>query len=148
MARTPLFAAVAALSLFACDADEEIAGDLRSHDHGHGHGHGHHVGHPGHAGHHGIPGRIGKKKDQPIYPSKDWKTGAPEDHCLSREVVAGLTSDAAETTSSCLAVYHDGLLVGDWYWNGFVAKTPIPDVWSVTKACTSSVIGIAQAEGM
>lgn len=138
MVRNALFAAIAAVSLLACDADQEFAGDLRSH----GHHHGHHHEHPG------IPGKIGGKKPQPIYPGKDWKVGAPKDHCLSSEGLAAMAAVAEQTNSTCLVVIHDGVLVGDWYWDGFSPNTPIPDVWSVTKSFTSAGIGIAQAEGL
>ena len=39
---------------------------------------------------------------------------------------------AEQPKSSCLVVIRDGVLVGDWYWDGSSADSPVPDVWSVT----------------
>lgn len=55
---------------------------------------------------------------------------------------------AEQAKSSCLVVIRDGVLVGDWYWDGYSADTPVPDVWSVTKSFTSAALGIARAEGL
>jgi CubicO group peptidase (beta-lactamase class C family) len=83
-----------------------------------------------------------------IYPGQEWQIGTPEDHCLSSEGLAEMAAIAEQTNSACLVVIHDGVLVGDWYWDGFSADAPLPDVWSVTKSMTSAAIGIAQAEGL
>lgn len=135
MARNSLFATLATFALFACDAEEHQATtELRSHHHGH-------PGHPGHGGH------VGHKPDY-IFPDQEWQIGTPEDHCLSSEGLADLAAVAEQTKSTCLVVIHDGVLVGDWYWDGYGADTRLPNVWSATKSVTNAVIGIAQAEGL
>ena len=45
-----------------------------------------------------------------------------------------------------MAVVKDGQVVQDTYWNGSDATTP-HEVFSVTKSITSTLVGIAQAEG-
>lgn len=146
MARSSLFVTIATLSLFtlfACDAvDEEVATDFRSGHRGHHGNHGNHANHANHGGH-DILGHTTH-----IYPGQEWQIGAPEDHCLSSEGLAEMATIAEQTKSTCLVVIHDGVLVGDWYWDGYSADTPLPDVWSVTKSMTSAAIGIAQAEGL
>src|SRR5690606_35971257 len=43
---------------------------------------------------------------------------------------------------------HEGVLVGEWYWNGYDAETDQPNVFSVTKSVSSALIGIAEAQGL
>ena len=52
----------------------------------------------------------------------------------------------ADQKSDCMAVVKDGQVVQDTYWNGGDATTP-HEVFSVTKSITSTLVGIAQAEG-
>ncbi|HVI02267.1 MAG TPA: serine hydrolase [Enhygromyxa sp.] len=139
MARNSLFATLATLALFACDAaEEDLDTELRSH---------HHVHHAHHGHHHGHGGHVGPKVDY-IFPAEEWQIGTPEQHCLSSEGLAELAAIAEQTKSTCLVVIHDGVLVGDWYWDGYSAETPLPNVWSATKSVTNAVIGIAQSEGL
>ncbi|MFO7562358.1 MAG: serine hydrolase domain-containing protein [Enhygromyxa sp.] len=42
---------------------------------------------------------------------------------------------------------HDGVLVGEWYWDGFNRDADVANVFSVTKSITSTLVGIAEAEG-
>lgn len=89
----------------------------------------------------------GKGKPEHIYPDADWVTEDPEDHGLSAEGLRELASVAEQMDTSCLVIIHDGVLVGEWYWNGFDRETDVVNVWSVTKSITSSLVGIAQEEG-
>lgn len=135
MARNSLFATLATLALFACDAaNDEVEADFRGHQHDHRGNHGNHASVDSHQKH--------------IFPGQEWQIGTPEQHCLSSEGLAEVAAVAEQTKSACLVVIHDGVLVGDWYWDGFSAETPLPDVWSVTKSMTSAAVGIAQAEGL
>jgi CubicO group peptidase (beta-lactamase class C family) len=86
--------------------------------------------------------------EQPIYPDPDWQTGAPEDHGLSSEGLAELAAVAAGFDSNCLVIVHEGVLVGEWYWNGYGPETDQPNVFSVTKSVSSALIGIAEAQGL
>lgn len=144
MAHHPLFACLAAFTLLACDAEE--SSDLDNADHGDGiessilRGHPHHV-HPPHPGH--RPNHRCRTK-----PDWDWKVAAPEQHGLSSAGLAQVAQVAEATNTTCMVVIADGELVGEWYWDGFDASTPIPDLWSVTKSVTSLAVGIAEAEGL
>jgi CubicO group peptidase (beta-lactamase class C family) len=82
-----------------------------------------------------------------IYPDRDWKIGAPERHGLSAEGLETLASVAGNYKTSCMVVIHDGVLVGEWYWDGFTRDTDVANVFSVTKSITSTLVGIAEAEG-
>jgi CubicO group peptidase (beta-lactamase class C family) len=54
-------------------------------------------------------------------------------------------ADASD--SSCLMVIHDGVLIGEWYWDGFDRDTHVVNAFSSTKSVSSVLVGIAQEEG-
>jgi len=81
--------------------------------------------------------------DEIIYPDPEWQPGAPEDHGLSSEGLAAMATVAEKMDSNCLVVTQGGVLVGEWYWNGFDANKDQENVYSVTKSITSALVGIA-----
>lgn len=82
-----------------------------------------------------------------IYPEPDWMTGVPEDHGMSSEGLAAMATVAEGFDSNCLVVTQGGVLVGEWYWNGFAPETDQANVYSVSKSITSALVGIAVEEG-
>ena len=61
-------------------------------------------------------------------------------------LLAEAASWAGEQGSNCLVVIKDGVIVGEWYWNGWDANhTQI--VYSVTKSITGALVGIAHQRG-
>lgn len=82
------------------------------------------------------------------YPVPDWQVGSPEQHGLSSEGLAEMAQLAEGLDSKCLVVIHDGVLVGEWYWDGYGANIDVPDVFSITKSITSALIGRADFEGL
>ena len=84
----------------------------------------------------------------PPFGGVDWEMDEPEEHGLSSEGLDDLATLAEGLNSSCLLVLHDGVLVGEWYWNGYDADTSIPDVFSITKSITSALVGIADYQGV
>lgn len=87
-------------------------------------------------------------EEEPIYPDPDWQTGIPEDHGLSSAGLAELADVAESFDSNCMVIVHEGVLVGEWYWNGYGPETDQPNVFSVTKSVTSALVGIAEAQGL
>ncbi|MFO7561545.1 MAG: serine hydrolase [Enhygromyxa sp.] len=87
------------------------------------------------------------KPHQHVYPDPDWATAAPEQHGLTTEGLSQLAAVAEQLDSSCLMVIHDGVVVGEWYWDGFDRSKNVTNVFSVTKSITSTLVGIAQADG-
>lgn len=85
--------------------------------------------------------------DEPIYPEPDWQTAPPEDHGLSSEGLAAMAAVAEGFDSNCLVVTQGGVLVGEWYWNGFEPDTDQANVYSVSKSITSALVGIAVEQG-
>lgn len=138
MGRNSLFVMLAALPFFACDSASEVDVEFRAND--------------GQANK-AKKAKNGKKAKRPkkakrTYPGLDWQLGVPEAHGLSSEGLANMAAIAGQHDTSCLVVVRDGVIVGEWYWDGYDANTPIADVWSVTKSVTSAAIGVADAEGL
>jgi CubicO group peptidase (beta-lactamase class C family) len=92
-------------------------------------------------------GTVSGKMDS-HYPVPDWQIGTPEQHGLSSEGLAEMAELAGEFDSKCLVVIHDGVLVGEWYWDGYDADTDVPDVYSITKSVASALFGIADSRGL
>jgi CubicO group peptidase (beta-lactamase class C family) len=87
------------------------------------------------------------KKDI-VYPVPEWDTEQPEDHGLSSAGLAEMAELADQLDSKCMVVIHDGVLVGEWYWDGYDADTDVPDVFSITKSITSALFGVAEHKGL
>lgn len=87
-----------------------------------------------------------KKNKQ--YPDPEWEHGLPEDHGLSTEGLEAMAELADQLDSKCLVVIHDGVMVGEWYWDGYDANTDVPDVFSITKSVTSAIFGVAESRGL
>jgi CubicO group peptidase (beta-lactamase class C family) len=82
------------------------------------------------------------------YPVPDWEVGSPEEHGLSAEGLAEMADLADALDSKCLLIIHDGVLIGEWYWDGYDANSDVPDVLSITKSITSALFGIAEFQGL
>lgn len=70
----------------------------------------------------------------------------PETLGFDAEVLTRLAEDAEAAGSTCLLVARDGVVAGEWYWNDGGPDQP-QEVFSVTKSVTSTLVGIAQADG-
>jgi CubicO group peptidase (beta-lactamase class C family) len=84
---------------------------------------------------------------EPVYPDPDWDQEPPEDHGLDPIALAEFAEFVGDNNSDCLVVVHAGVIVGQWYWNGFTPDTDAANVYSVTKSITSALVGIAQERG-
>jgi CubicO group peptidase (beta-lactamase class C family) len=73
-------------------------------------------------------------------------SAAPEELGFDPKVLDGLANDAKEAGSTCFLVARDGKVAGEWYWNDGAADRP-QEVFSVTKSVTSTLVGLAQADG-
>jgi CubicO group peptidase (beta-lactamase class C family) len=85
--------------------------------------------------------------DEPVYPDPDWDQEPPEDHGLDPVALEAFAQFVGDNNSDCLVVVHAGVIVGEWYWNGFTPETDSANVYSVTKSITSALVGIAQERG-
>jgi CubicO group peptidase (beta-lactamase class C family) len=73
-------------------------------------------------------------------------TAGPEEVGFDPKVLDRLAQEAKDTGSTCFLVARDGKVAGEWYWNDGAADKP-QEVFSVTKSVTSTLVGLAQAEG-
>jgi CubicO group peptidase (beta-lactamase class C family) len=73
-------------------------------------------------------------------------TADPEELGFDAAVLDRLAQEAEDAGSTCLLVARDGVVAGEWYWNGGAPDKP-QEVFSVTKSVTSTLVGLAQAEG-
>lgn len=73
-------------------------------------------------------------------------TASPEELGFEPKVLDRLAAEAKAAGSTCLLVMRDGKIAGEWYFNGGARDKP-REVFSVTKSVTSTLVGIAQADG-
>jgi CubicO group peptidase (beta-lactamase class C family) len=81
-----------------------------------------------------------------VYPGSEWAVESPEAHDLDSTLLEDAAALAEESVSNCLVVVRDGVIVGEWYWNGWGPEKE-QNVFSVTKSFTSALVGIAQDRG-
>lgn len=79
------------------------------------------------------------------YPTSEWSTADPTAVGIDPARVDELATYLGES-SNCMAVVKDGQLIGEGYWKNVTAATE-QEIFSATKSITSTLVGIAQAEG-
>jgi CubicO group peptidase (beta-lactamase class C family) len=79
-------------------------------------------------------------------PATALPSAAPEELGFDPEVLDLLAQEAEDAGSTCLLVMRDGVVAGEWYWNDGAPDKP-QEVFSVTKSVTSTLVGLAQADG-
>jgi CubicO group peptidase (beta-lactamase class C family) len=79
-------------------------------------------------------------------PGFTWQKAAPDAVGLDAKVLGRIAAQARRGKSNCLVVVRDGKIAGEWYFRG-TGRTTAQEVFSVTKSFTSTLVGIAQAEG-
>lgn len=83
---------------------------------------------------------------EPVYPGSDWARADPADAGFDPATLDEIAAQAEANDSNCLVVTRHGQLVAEWYWNGTDAGSS-QEVFSATKSVTSTLVGIAQADG-
>jgi CubicO group peptidase (beta-lactamase class C family) len=87
-----------------------------------------------------------RASDQGVFPDVEWRRGDPADAGFDVAALDEIAAEAEANGSNCLIVARHGEIVAEWYWNGTTATTS-QDIFSATKSVTSTLVGIAQAEG-
>ncbi|MEM6991460.1 MAG: serine hydrolase, partial [Myxococcota bacterium] len=82
-----------------------------------------------------------------VYPEPVWAVEAPAAHGMDADLLQSASEIAAAEDSGCLVVTRHGVIVHEWYAEGWDATTQT-DVFSVTKSVTGTLVGLAQAEGL
>lgn len=80
-------------------------------------------------------------------PGVEWETAAPASLGFDAAALDALSVQAEAGGSNCLVVVKDGKIVEEDYYNGATADAP-QEVWSATKSYSSTLVGIAQDEGL
>lgn len=73
-------------------------------------------------------------------------TAPAEEPAFDLAVLDDLAADAEAKGSTCFAVARQGELVDEWYWDAG-GEDVEQEVFSVTKSVTSTLVGLAQADG-
>jgi CubicO group peptidase (beta-lactamase class C family) len=81
------------------------------------------------------------------YPGDEWAAVEPGDAGFDPARLDRLAAQAEAAGSACLVVTRNGEVVDERYWQGMTADTP-REAFSVTKSVTSTLVGIAQDEGL
>src|SRR5215207_2524174 len=88
----------------------------------------------------------GPDPDAPVYPGADWARRDAAEAGFDPAILEDIAAEAEANDSACLVVSRHGRIVADWYWNGTNADST-QEVFSVTKSFTSTLVGLAQADG-
>ena len=83
----------------------------------------------------------------PAYPGGEWTSVEPAAAGFDPAALDRLHQAAGAAASTCLVVTRDGAVVDEHYWDGATAGTT-RQAFSVTKSLTSTLVGIAQDEGL
>ncbi len=82
-----------------------------------------------------------------VFPDPDWVTGSVEAANVDPALLDDAIDYAEAQDTNCLVVTKDGVLISESYWNGWDDTTEAL-VFSVTKSFSSTLVGIAQDQGL
>lgn len=77
----------------------------------------------------------------------EWTSVVPRRAGLDPGALQALARDARRAGSTCLLVVRDGRIAGEWYWHGGAERASVAG-FSVTKSVTSTLVGLAEADGV
>ena len=81
-----------------------------------------------------------------MYPGETWEHVRPRALGFSAKKMRAIARAAKPSQTTCLLVARKGNVVGEWNWLDFAPDHP-REVYSVTKSVTSTLVGMAQADG-
>jgi CubicO group peptidase (beta-lactamase class C family) len=82
-----------------------------------------------------------------VVPGEEWEHAAPADLGFDPTQLDALAAQAQASGANCLLIVRHGRIAGEWYWNG-TDPTSRHHIFSITKAYTSTLVGIAQDQGL
>lgn len=94
----------------------------------------------------GSEAAAASSSDDAVYPGDDWERADPAEMGFDPAVLEELAAEAEANESNCVVVVRHGRIVGEWYWNGTDAEST-QEIFSATKSVSSTLVGIAQADG-
>jgi CubicO group peptidase (beta-lactamase class C family) len=84
--------------------------------------------------------------DDVVFPGGEWERADAAELGFDPARLDAIAADAEQAGSNCLVVTRHGRIAAEWYWNDTSAESA-QEVFSVTKSHTSTLVGIAQADG-
>lgn len=93
-----------------------------------------------------TPGTSATSPGGPV-PGAEWDTADPASLGFDPAALDALSAAAEAGGSNCLVVVRDGKIVEEDYYAGTTAES-VQEVFSATKSYTSTLVGIAQDEGL
>lgn len=82
-----------------------------------------------------------------VVPGDEWQHAEPVDLGFDPAQLDALAAQAQATGGNCMLVARHGRIAGEWYWNG-TGPSSRHQIFSITKAYTSTLVGIAQDQGL
>ena len=87
-----------------------------------------------------------RAEDGTVFPGDSWERARPRALGFDPKRLEAIAQQARPSRTTCLLVARKGKVVGEWNWRETDPETP-REVFSVTKSITSTLVGMAQAEG-
>jgi CubicO group peptidase (beta-lactamase class C family) len=91
--------------------------------------------------------RAAKADETAAFPGDEWEHADAADLGFDPAKLDVLAAQAQATGASCMVVIRHGRIAAEWYWNGTDPSTRHM-LNSVTKSYTSTLVGIAQDNGL
>ncbi len=85
--------------------------------------------------------------EEVVFPGAEWERADATEMGFDQAALDAIAAQAEQAGSNCLVVTRQGRIVGEWYWRGKDA-TSSQEVFSATKSYASTLVGIAQDEGL
>lgn len=95
----------------------------------------------------GEGGGDGGGDDATVFPGAEWETVEPAEAGFDPAALEEIAAAAEADGSFCFLVARHGRLVGEWYWGEETPTSP-HEVFSATKSYASTLVGIAQGDGL
>lgn len=88
-----------------------------------------------------------QSRNDPVWPTKEWLTSAPEDQGMDSADLASLVTFGANHSFDSLLVVRHGRIVTEAYYAPYRADIP-HEIYSCTKAVTGTLVGTMYGEGL
>ncbi|MCU0268217.1 MAG: beta-lactamase family protein [Acidimicrobiales bacterium] len=82
----------------------------------------------------------------PVAPDGPWEAVDPAEAGFDAAALDELPAFLDDGATTCVAVVKDGKLAGEWYFGDFTADSD-QEIFSASKSVSSTLVGIAEAEG-
>ena len=95
----------------------------------------------------GAPSTTDAPAEEIVYPGAEWARADAAEMGFDQAKLDAIAAQAEQAASNCLLVTRQGRIVGEWYWRDKTSASS-QEVFSATKSYASTLVGIAQDEGL